>query len=318
MNKKYIYIISLCIIATLSLLLFSSDKSSSVDISFYHWKNSYQLDNTQLKQAHAKHIYIKFLDIAYSDKLEVIATRFIKPAPANAIPVVYIDNQVLKHGLVDKLYHLIKQKINPAKYTQLQLDCDWSLMTKTRYFTLLRRLKRDYGELSATIRLHQIKYFKKTGVPPVSKGVLMYYNMSNIQDITIKNYILDVDTAKKYHVNFEQYPLPLDLALPLYSQVRVIRQHKVVTVLSDKILDQSQLKPLTDNKFEVIQAHYLQSNYLYKNDILVIDQVTQDDLLTAAKGLRLLIQPKEIIFYDFNHAKNFTYETLESIAHLFN
>lgn len=107
-------------------------------------------------------------------------------------------------------------------------------ITKNNYFLLLKELKNNLNKnISSTIRLHQIKYFNKTGVPPVDYGVLMYYNMSSLGDFNTKNYILDNNEAKKYHYNFENYPLKLKLALPLYSQAVQFRDKKAINLFEN-------------------------------------------------------------------------------------
>lgn len=289
-----------------------------VKLSYYHWKSVYNVNAEQLKQAQPDQLYVKFLDMGYSNKLEVISTSFKQKPPNNTVPVVFIDNRVLKNEGIEPILVLIKKKVDQNMYSSLQVDCDWTLKTQKKYFKLLRKLQVDYPNLSATIRLHQVKYFKKTGVPPVKTGVLMYYNMSDIQDITTKNYILDLDIAKKYHVNFDQYPLPLDLALPLYQQIRVIRQNKVAMILIGNVTDNEKLENTSATEYKVKQAHYHQSTYLYKGDILRVDQVSKQDLQKAAQALEPLMQINEIIFYELSHAKDFGYENIESIRRIFN
>lgn len=317
-SKAIIFIfICLGIIAAVFFIQPPSNKLSP-KISYYYWKNSYRVTDLTLSESKPYQLYVKFLDIGYSNKREVISTQFINKPKANTVPVVYLDNRVLQNDGIEPLLQIIRKKIDATHYHSLQIDCDWSLSTQKRYFSLLRELSKDYQNLSATIRLHQVKYFQKTGVPPVKIGVLMYYNMSNIQDITTKNYILDLAVAKRYHVNFDQYPLPLNLALPLYHQIRVIRQQKVVTILTGKDLNMDKLVQISANKYKVKQAHYLQNNYLYTDDILLVDQVNKADLQAAARTLKPLIQPYEIIFYELHHAKDFGYENIESIRRIFN
>jgi hypothetical protein len=52
------------------------------------------------------------------------------------------------------------------------------LQVKDNYLKFIAVFKKlSKKKLSATIRLHQVKYFKKTKIPNVDSGVLMYYNM---------------------------------------------------------------------------------------------------------------------------------------------
>jgi hypothetical protein len=316
LTKKLLFLIPILFITT--VFFFTNNKSPntpSIKLSYYHWAQTYK-NNTEQINLYAPHqLYIKLLDIGYRKKLIINPTR-LKEKPITPItPVVFLDNTALKQTSVTRLYQLITQHIPYTTYQRLQMDCDWSLTTRDKYFALLKRLTPHYPELSATLRLHQIKYFKKTGVPPVKRAVLMYYNMSDIHDINTENYVLDHTIGKRYFVNFEHYPLALDLALPLYQQIRVIRQHKLVLLLQGATLNHTKLKMLSKQRYKVLTAHYYQGHYLYKNDELIVDSVNQHQLTTVTQDLARLIKPHEVIFYKFSDAKRFSPQTLKDIVH---
>ena len=71
--------------------------------------------------------------------------------------------------------------------------------------------------LSATIRLHQVKYYKQAGIPPVDRGMLMFYNMGKLNALTAENSIYNSNDAAGYIETVDDYPLKLDLALPAFS-----------------------------------------------------------------------------------------------------
>ena len=144
-------------------------------LSFYHWANTYNTDPALEARFTPKNLYVKLLDIAYRKRLVVHTTRFKSPMPANIRPVAYIDNRAMQQASVDDLLKAIVNAIPPDQFNYLQMDCDWTGSTWEPYFELLDRLGRHYQTVTATIRLHQLKYFSKTGVPPVKKGILMYY-----------------------------------------------------------------------------------------------------------------------------------------------
>ena len=320
-SRRYLILVAIGLAVSLFFYFSFATPTKDIKVSYYHWKSHYQVATKQLQALHAHQLYIKFLDMGYSNKLELIPTRFPTPLNnqyGNIVPVVYIDNRVLKHESPATLFEIIKKHISPQRYSSIQLDCDWSLSTRKRYFALLQSLQKIYPDLSATIRLHQIKYFKKTGVPPVKTGVLMYYNMSDIRDLNSKNAILDLDIAKRYHVNFQHYPLPLNLAFPLYHQIRVIRQNKVVMILTGKALNHAKLEQIAPQHYRVTHAHYVQGLYLYAGDKLYVDQVSEKTLKKAASTLKPLLKIKELIFYELNYAKDFGYERIENIRRIFN
>src|SRR5690606_10207449 len=78
--------------------------------------------------------------------------------------------------------------------------------------------------VSATVRLHQIKYQKQNGIPPVDKGLLMVYNMDKLTDIHVHNSIISLQTAKQYLSSIDKYPILLDIALPIYSWTLLFNQ----------------------------------------------------------------------------------------------
>ena len=116
----------------------------------------------------------------------------------------------------------------------LQVDCDWTISTKEKYFNLLILLSNYIEHLSATIRLHQIKYVKATGVPPVEKGVVMIYNLDSPADTNIRNSIFSFEKALLYlKGNLEHYPLQLDVALPAFSWGVHFHHGKIKGLIAD-------------------------------------------------------------------------------------
>ena len=323
-NKPKLFsLLTLLVAGLLAALLIPAyhlnQPSTHPKLSYYHWKNTYR-ELPELRKSHPSHrLYLKFLDIGYRKQLQLNPTRFINPPPTTpeVVPVVYLDNRAMREASLEVLQEHILQAIPPQKYQSLQIDCDWSEQTREKYFSLLRKLQQDYTTLSVTLRLHQVKYAKKTGVPPANYVVLMYYNMSEVRDIDTRNYVLDHAVGKRYLQNFQQYPLPMELALPLYQQVRVIRQQRLVLLLPHGDLQEDKLKVTSENKFEVISAHYWQGEYLYKGDELVIDQVTIEDLQEISRDLAQHVKPREIIFYSYQDAKRYPHEALQNLFTMF-
>lgn len=294
-----------------SFIFIQNKKEEPINISFYHWENSY--NQKEIKQK----VYIKVLDISYSSKIEVINTIFQTKPNDIFVPVVYITNDTMKN--VD--YSIISNQIirnlkaTNLSFEELQIDCDWSSSTQSNYFKLLEDLKVKLNKtLSTTIRLHQIKYYVKTGIPPVDYGVLMYYNMSDISDINTKNSILDNDIAKKYHYNFDSYKLKLKLALPLYSQAIQFRENKALDIFEGaekKDFDEN-FKALDNNKYEVINSTYFKGRYVYKGDIFRFEDSEKEDIKTAFDDFFKISKNRfnEVIFYTLKYENKYDLEKL--------
>ncbi len=289
-------------------------------ISFYEWNPQPSIDTEWMQAYQPKRLYIKALDFAHTQGLSLTKTPMPDLGATEVVPVVFIDHRLLSKYPLKRFMHVITASLSASKHPHIQLDCDWTLSTKTIYFELLNRLSEHYAKLSVTIRLHQIKYAKTTGVPPVQRGVLMYYNMSDLKDFKTKNYILDLDVGKQYHFNFDTYPLPLDLGLPLYRQARVFRHEQLVGLVDFEGLQMQYLKHLStedDTLLTVTQPHYAGGDFLYAGDQLKIDRVELPELISAVKSLRSLMSPKELIFFDRRSTHYFKPDELKQISAVF-
>ena len=338
--KKYIPLLFI-------LLFFScKKKSSNITPAFYHWQTEFQLENsekTYLQNFPIKKIYVKFFDVDWHSsgeplpQAEVIWNEKIQE-DIEIIPTIFITNRSLKNyplekmeglgeNILDKIFELLpteKQDIS-----EIQIDCDWSGTTKEKYFHLLSFLRKNISKkkikLSATIRLHQIKFFKQTGIPPVDKGMLMFYNVGEVTNMETKNSILDLAIAKQYLGNFEKYPLQLDLALPIFSWGVLFRDGKMIKLMSGlevtQLLDQERFIKTADNFFQIKKSTYLDGRYLYEGDEIRLESVSLEGLQETAHLLKNHLSNNDltISFYHLDTAtiKHFQYEKLKDICDIF-
>lgn len=306
--KKIVILISLILVFALIVFSYNKTQTKDIQISFYSWENSFEEQNINEK------LYIKVLDVNFSTKLELLKTN-IKDAPKNFIPVIYITNETMKNVDYSLVSKAILETLKNYKFDEIQIDCDWSLSTRSNYFNLLEDLKEKLNKkISATIRLHQIKYYTKTGIPPVDYGVLMYYNMSNIGDFNTKNSILDNEIAKKYHYNFDVYPLKLKLALPLYSQAIQFREEKAISLFEgvEKKDFNNDFEKLENNRYKVLNSHYFKGRYIYKDDIFRLENSNEQDIKIALKDFLDLSKNRydEVIFYTLKYKNKYDLNNL--------
>ncbi|MDH1975415.1 hypothetical protein [Aliarcobacter butzleri] len=306
--KKIVILISIILVFALIVFSYNKTQKKDIQISFYSWENSFEEQNINEK------LYIKVLDVNFSTKLELLKTN-IKDAPKNFIPVIYITNETMKNVDYSLVSKAILETLKNYKFDEIQIDCDWSLSTRSNYFNLLEDLKEKLNKtISATIRLHQIKYYAKTGIPPVDYGVLMYYNMSNIGDFNTKNSILDNEIAKKYHYNFDVYPLKLKLALPLYSQAIQFREEKAISLfegVEEKDFN-NDFEKLENNRYKVLNSHYFKGRYIYKDDIFRLENSNKQDIKIALKDFLDLSKNRydEVIFYTLKYKNKYDLNNL--------
>ena len=159
--------------------------------------------------------------------------------------------------------------------------------------------------MSATIRLHQIKYLKSTGVPDVDYGVLMYYNMGHITAEDLSNSIYDRETAQKYLSSLKHYPLKLEVALPLFSWGIHSREGRVIGLLNqwtETTMDSTQFKNLRDRKYVATDNFITKGNFFRKGDLVKIEAVDPMEIREMVDDLanNIAAKPQTIIFYDLD------------------
>lgn len=307
----------------LLLLLQACTQKTETYRSFYHWKTAFHptgSENATLQTLHVQRLYIKYFDVDWPEgQTQAIpqATVDWEEMPGlEVIPTVFITNRAIQKSgesgavaLGERIHKLIL-RLHPPQLPapkEVQIDCDWSPSTREAYFALLRDLRQRFAagdtRLSATIRLHQIKYAQHTGVPPVDRGMLMFYNMGDLDDPKEDNSILNVTEGAKYLDAAADYALPLDAALPIFAWGVLIRHGRPIRLLNNLRTENVQplpwLTPLTANEFRVDTSHYLSGHYLYPGDLLRMESVNPTDLSNAADLLasKLAKQDRAVILY---------------------
>lgn len=341
-NKNLIF--KLLFIGCLLFTIGCQPEKVKITPAFYHWQTNLKLseiEKTYLTKLGAQKLYPKFFDVDWDFNqqtaiaLAPISVSTELPRALMIIPTVFITNRTLVQistkelpDLADKIAQKITNqfKLFPThSIREIQFDCDWTQSTKLKYFDLLNLLNQSFTpkgiDLSATIRLHQIKYAQRTGIPPVKRGMLMYYNMGVVQKEATQNSILDNEIGGKYVHQLAAYPLPLDIALPLFQWGVLFRKDKMIKLLnqlSETALADSQRFAKSDsNHWEVIKSTYLNGVYLYKGDKIRLEKVEKVDLDAAANLLQenLKKDNRTIAFYhlDSTVIRGFEIEKLKKI-----
>ena len=323
MKKTILFGVILC-------LFISCQQQEQPTISFYYWKTIFRLspkEKNTLTTNQVKRLYIRYFDIDLSEQTQIPYPRTpirFEETTANfeIIPVVYIKNKVMLDkklnvlDLAQKTNDFIQQinSKNNITIQEIQIDCDWTLASKDNYLRFIEAFKKvSNKKLSATIRLHQIKYFQKTKIPNVDRGVLMYYNMGKIAPDSL-NSIYDRNIANRYLSSLKNYPLPIDIALPIYSWGIHIRDGKIIGLRNkidvDNLKNNSSFVLTKNNWFTIENSNFRDGVFYKEKDQLKIETISQNDLLEMANDLEenTTQNPKEIIFYDLDEFNLKNYE----------
>lgn len=294
--------------------------------SFYYWKTTFSLDsieNDLLRRYKIQKLYVRYFDVDVVRESEIVPTapiRFLEIPTQDVVPVVFITNRTISALQTDSIPHLAEKIISkiqqlheslPKPIQEIQMDCDWSRSTRVAYFSLLEHIKQrlpDSVVLSATIRLHQVKFTEITGIPPVDKGLLMVYNIANVTDFNVENSIFDPKIIEKYTEKLRYYPLHLDIAFPIFKQEVIFRNEKFVKTLRQanyfdiNVVDQFSRLGFS-NRYRCIRDTFFNNTPFLAGDIVRVERslVKEVHEVTAHMLERLSNTNKTtFIYFDLN------------------
>lgn len=318
-------------------LLFSCQSKQHVPVSFYYWKQTFELTKEQqklLNETKTERLYMKFFDVildANNQPKPISKIQFNESTNLEVIPCVFIQNDVFRNAnhnqsLAKKISHLIDEISDhqSLKIKEIQIDCDWTKGTRDDYFAFLEELKIQLGEtkLVCTIRLHQIKYQESSGIPPVDKGLLMCYNMDDIEGISTPNSIVSSTILKQYVQEDTQYPIHLDLALPIYQWGLIFRLGKLSVISNDLSLQDLPTQSISrvgEHTYKVKQDVVANETNFCKGDLIRFETSPPKTLRTIAEYFKKTnLTFNQLIFYHISqeHLNKYNASTLSSINRL--
>jgi hypothetical protein len=330
MLYKVIKILFLSTILSPGLLLTSCD-SANKSISFYYWKTTFKLNSYEqetLGNNNVKTLYLRYFDVDFTQgsfEPEPVSpvSMDISTKPYRIVPVIYIKNRVFERvdsagirDLVENIFSFVSQINNThnIRVDEIQFDCDWTATTRANYFYFINQYRAISRQvISATIRLHQVKYHQVTGIPPVDVGVLMFYNMGSI-NAGKTNSIYDKSIAGRYTSYIRSYPLKLDVALPIFLWSVQIRNGKVFQLLNkmnfSHFENDSNFNAVKKNWFAVKHDCFKGGYYFRQNDMIKIENVSTEDLreITGELNRYSNHRVRNLIFYDLDSVNLIHYD----------
>lgn len=295
-----------------------SDSNASIRPAFFYWKTEMAIsdfEKNKLKSLNVNKLYLRLFDIdldgAGGQPLPMAilnSENFEKElAGFELTGCVFITSRVFENGLADpdflakkttSLLRILGEKLPGGLPKKLLFDCDWTPSTREPFFLFLKKMgeKLPGHELGATIRLHQFKFPEETGVPPVASGVLMCYNTGELTDWATENSILDSVSLKKYlRGSVGKYPLPLDVALPVFGWGVVFRGGDFFKIINGlertQLIDNQRFTAIASNRFSIKKETILNGIYLHPGDLIRLEKPSSELVLMATQELRRLGSP---------------------------
>ncbi len=330
-------------LSCLITLLFQTCTPNTPDLTpgFYHWKQTFAPSKDAwgyLDSINAGRLYIRLFDVAWDPVRSIPIPQSIVDGKAEPIPdyldlvaVIFLTEDAMERirredvpQLADQMSVLIRELESilgaPAEY---QLDCDWTPGSRDSYFQLIDEMKSRVGApVSVTLRLHQLRFPEKTGIPPADRVILMYYNMGEVTDPATTNSILDISIGRSYLEKSKIYPLPMDLALPLFRWGVVFREGYLISLINElsaaDLIDSTRFEALSGTQFRVRKDTYLQGYYLYAGDQIRLERVLPVELARAAAqwaSMGLIEPDGNLVFYHLDEPirKIFPHEVLRPV-----
>ncbi|MXV39111.1 hypothetical protein GO491_10560 [Flavobacteriaceae bacterium Ap0902] len=316
--KKILFLILL----TYGMLSCQKQEQYKHPYSFYYWKSVLDLTEKEknvLAQSTGEDLYVRFFDVdKINRKFEPVASAIKKEGfdtRKNIIPVIFITNRTFLNiepeeltFLAKNINRVIESKVKSFGFNptdEIQIDCDWTAGTKKDYFKFLEILKEESRKtITSTLRLHQVKYKEKSGIPPVDKVYLMCYSTSSPLENSNKNSILDLGILQNYLAALEKYPIKnITVALPIYSWGIIenhLGKHKLINGLNVSDIDCPNFKKINTFEAEIMEDGFYFGFYLNKGFKIKIEQISEETLQESIDWLENKIQAFPIVYYQLD------------------
>lgn len=302
----------------------------------YYWKTILRMSDEDLKFIKSHGIgkmYVRFFDVIegtdFDGKRKALPEATLQfeetiPKDIEIVPVVFITVESLREGgkdLAVPLYTRVKAMCEAngiENLREIQLDCDWTVSTREIFYKVCAEVRemahRDGIDVSATIRLHQLK----SEAPPVDRGVLMLYNTGNIYDEKEENSILSYENAEPYLRQSIKFDLPLSLALPTYQWGLLYRDGEFMCILHNEDFDdEDTFESMGNNRMRVIESSYTGDMWMLGGDEVRIEWPDMETIRRVKKlAMKQIKDPiEETIIYhlDATNLAKYTFDEMEEI-----
>jgi len=302
------------------LLTTGCETDRKLTFSIFHWKSQFNPNSTEqafLNNHQIQKIYVRYFDVKTEygiAKPVAILSEFEALKNFEYVPSVYLVNAVLKGLNKDETSLLalnigMKIKAINGKFgiapKEVLLDCDWTKSSQEAFFQLIKVVEQEIEiPIISTIRLHQFKNFEKTGVPPVKRGILMMYNMGELSSIDEQNSIINPAIAKQYKRPFEEYPIKLEIALPIFSWLVLYRDGRPIELISNfdstYFNNPTIFKALENEKFTLELDTFIFEKKRYKYDVFRLENSKNSEIINMVNDWKSAF-PKDSLslsFYD--------------------
>jgi len=290
---------------------------------FYFWRTTLDMSSVErnaMTNLGTAPLRVRLFDVVFDGvRARPVGTLRVAPSAKGleVLPVVFLREKVFHdtQSVADLAANLLAERDTICHRgglvcRGLELDCDWNASSQAGFFrmaAILRDSLHARGEsIRSTVRLHQFAKPTMAGVPPVDRTTLMVYNMGRLSAKASERSILDLAELDKWLPRKAAYPLPVDVALPLYSWTIQIREGKPVDLLQETSPDDleqnlSRLEVTDSGTWCAKEGFFLQGHWIRQGDVLKTEEVANEDLETAAKrlGARLpASDDREVVYFD--------------------
>lgn len=321
-----------------ALTCFSCNENKhEVKAGAYFWERVYEpsdLEEDFMLDRNIDTIHVRYFDLDFNIAQKTsfpVAPIIFKSVPKQkVIPTIFVKNVVFEKIEPEQIAFLAQNVLslinsindkNGISINEIQIDCDWTVGTKYVYFEFLKEIKKASNlKISVTIRLHQIKFYEKTGIPPVEKGTLMLYNTGDWKAQTTENSLFDAKEIIKYLDNLPEYPLKLSFAFPIISQKLWYRNGVFIGFVNNidlQLLGNSAMFKVSGNNLICLTSQNVGKITFRVGDVIRTEKAEPEEIMKIKKLIfEKIEQPKiDLLLFQLNETniKAYSKQQIDSI-----
>ncbi|MEO0474270.1 MAG: hypothetical protein AAF206_31975, partial [Bacteroidota bacterium] len=225
---------SLPLFILLAVLLSACGPRRTVVRSFFHWQSTegfYNKETEYLDTLQIERVYVRYFEVDWdSRRKRALPLRTITESSDHqsreVVPHIAISERCMAQipdrkvpELAVQVHDRLARLTEGQQFSEILIDCPWTEGSRDNYFAFLDTLASMFDPaLSFSVSMHpyHVQQSAILGVPEVDRAMLMLFEYPAPVEEAGSVSILPEERLRNQLQNLPQYPLPVDLALPVF------------------------------------------------------------------------------------------------------
>ena len=304
---------SLPLLLLLAVLLSACGPRRTVVRSFFHWQSTegfFNKESEYLDTLQIERVYARMFEVDWDSRRQrAFPLRTIKDLTRHEgreiVPHIAISDRCMQQiparkipELANQIHERLMRLMGDLRFSEVLIDCPWTEASQENYAAFLDTFMTAFGDqapsLSVSLHPYHVQQSAILGVPAADRAMLLLFEYPAPAEEGDKVSILPEERLRNQLQGLPMYPLPVDLALPVFNWGVVVRNqatgHMFRHLHNEDLRDREKIEVLGPKFLRVKKDCYLDGVFLFQNDLIRLEEVPLDEMMNSVRLIEPLIK----------------------------